>query len=66
MIEEIRNNESRDKTPVVLDDAAQEVNEPGSNGGFFGRDILPGSIDPRLLKERKAREPEIALHWSML
>ena len=31
----------------------------------FG-DILPGSIDPRLLKERKAREPGIALHRSML
>ena len=29
-------------------------------------DILPGSIDPRLLEERKAREPEIALHRSML
>ena len=29
-------------------------------------DILPGSIDPRLLKERKAREPEIMLHRSML
>ena len=29
-------------------------------------DILPGSIDPRLLKERKAQEPEIALHRSML
>lgn len=29
-------------------------------------DILPGSIGPRLLKERKAREPEIALHRSML